>query len=153
MSKRYDVIPCLFWISVSIFVMICSYELGLGNFSSSGPGLMPFLIGIALFAVSIPILITSLSRIRAKNDMVIEVARSKINVWKVGSVVLSLFLYCLLLNKLGYIVATSLLFIFLFRAGGSRKWRFILLASLLTVIATYLGFTFLGLRFPKGIWR
>ncbi len=81
------------------------------------------------------------------------VAPRERKVYKVGLVLGSLLIYAFLLEKIGYLVATSFLLIFLFRTAGSRKWRSILAASVLTVILTFFVFTSLGLRFPKGIWK
>ena len=64
-----------------------------------------------------------------------------------------LFAYCFLLQKLGYLITTTLLLLFLFKTASSRKWWFVIAGSVLTAAVTYLGFTFLGLRFPRGIFR
>jgi hypothetical protein len=54
MDKRFDFLPGLFWIGLSIFAMVGSYRLELGNFREPGAGLMPFLIAAVLFLVAIP---------------------------------------------------------------------------------------------------
>lgn len=153
MNKKYHILPAVFWIVLSVFVMIFSHHLDLGNFQNPGPGLMPFLVGIALLLAAIIILIKSFLNIKEGHDKVEGVAPSEINFCKVGLVLGALFTYAFLLEKLGYLVTTSLLLIFLFKIAGSQKWRSILAASVLTVIITFLLFTFLGLRFPKGIFK
>ncbi|MEO0277981.1 MAG: hypothetical protein ABIM21_01670, partial [candidate division WOR-3 bacterium] len=45
------VILILFWLG--IFVASYSYKIGLGKFSSPGPGLFPFLLGCILFVLSL----------------------------------------------------------------------------------------------------
>jgi len=153
MNKKYDMLPGLFWICLSLFIMAGSYKLGLEDFHNPGAGLMPFLLGGALFLVSIPLVVKSLSKREARNTPGEATLSGKINAWKVGSVSGSLLAYALLLEKLGFLITTTLLFVFLFKVAGSSKWRTVLAASVFTVIISYLVFTSLGLRFPKGIWK
>ncbi|HVP77507.1 MAG TPA: tripartite tricarboxylate transporter TctB family protein [Thermodesulfobacteriota bacterium] len=149
MKEKYGIVPGLFWIGLSIYAMIGSYPLGLGDFRDPGAGLMPFLIGALLFLTSLPLVLKSIVAVKKR---ISEKAESgKINFTKIVSVAVSLFLYCFFLQKLGYLAATTLLLLFLFKTASSRKWRFVIIASVLTSVVSYLGFTFLGLRFPRGI--
>jgi hypothetical protein len=150
MKEKYDILPGLFWIGLSIFAMIGSYKLEVGDFRDPGAGLMPFLIGVLLLLVSIPVVLKSFSRPR--NLISEKTESSPVNLLKIVSVSGSLFAYCLLLGKLGYLITTTLLLLFLFKTASSRKWRFVILSAIVTAVATYYGFTFLGLRFPRGLF-
>ena len=149
MNKKYEILPGLFWIGLSISVLIGAYKLGLGGFRDPGAGLMPFLIGGVLFLVSLPMMLRSVFKIR--NEISKKTDPGKIDFVKVASVSGALFVYCLLLQKLGYLITTTLLLAFLFKIAGSKKWWFALIGSVLIAIVSYLGFTFLGLSFPRGI--
>jgi hypothetical protein len=149
MGKRFDILPGLFWIGLSIFAMVGAYRLELGDFRDPGAGLIPFITAALLFLVSIPVVLQSLSD-RRKNPPG-EKGSGKVNWVKVVSVAGSLFAYCLLLPRLGYLVTTTLILLFLFRAASPRSWRFVIGAAVLTAVVTYFGFTYLGLRFPRGI--
>ncbi len=151
MKKRYDIFPIFFWIGLSLFVIMGSYHLELGSFQDPGPGLMPFLAGVVLLLLSSFLLVASFFRSQKRSNSETTEDAARISLWKVGSVFGSLVTYALILEKLGYLVATSLLLIFLFKIAGSQKWRTALASSILTVVLTYLFFTFFGLRFPKGI--
>jgi putative tricarboxylic transport membrane protein len=150
MNEKYDIFPGLFWIALSAFAMIGAYELGLGSFHEPGAGLIPFLIGAILFLVSIPVVLKSVSRIRDVGSKRKEAA--KLDRIKLVCVAGSLFAYCFLIGRLGYLLSTTLLLLFLFKIAGTRKWRFVIAGSVLTAVVTYFGFTFLGLRFPRGIF-
>jgi len=152
MNRKYEIIPYLFWVGLSVFAMVGSYKLELGDFRDPGAGLVPFLLGVVLFFISVPMGVKSLFNLQARGEIAKKGTPGKINFFKVASVALSLFAYCILLRRLGYLVTTTLLFIFLFKTASPRKWRFVIIASVLTAIVTYLGFTFLGLRFPRGIF-
>ena len=153
MDKIYDILPGLFWIGLSIFAMAGAYKLELGDFRDPGAGLMPFLIGAVLFLVSLPIVLKPIFKLKPRDEISKKTDSGKIDLVKVVSVSGSLFAYCLLLQEVGYLITTTLLLLFLLKTASSRKWRFVIIGSLLTVIVTYFGFTFLGLRFPRGILR
>ncbi len=148
---HYQMIPPLFWIGLSLFVMVLSYKMGLGGFHTPGPGLMPFLLGALLFLTSFYLLGKSLSKKAGREETLCE-EKGQINYRKIGLVLGSLFLFALLLETLGYVVVTSLFFVLLFRSVGNR-WRTVLVASALAVFITYFGFTFLGVKFPLGILK
>ena len=149
--KRYRIIPTLFWIGLSLFVMALSYQMGLGGFHSPGPGLMPFLLGALLFLTSFCLLARSLLK-KVETNGTESKDQNRVNYRKIGLVLASLFFFALLLETLGYLVVASLFFIFLFRSMGNR-WRTVWIASALTVLVTYFGFTFFGVKFPVGILR
>ncbi len=77
------------------------------------------------------------------------------NRWRVAVIVLALFGYALVLEKLGFLISTFLLTTVLFKVAGVKRWHFTFLGSALTVVVTYFLFTYLGLSFPYGIadWR
>ena len=150
--KKYDIIPIIFWIGLSIFVMVLSIRLDLGKFHNPGPGLMPFILGILLLIVSFYLLIMSLFKIGGKKETS-KREPTQIDFVKIGLVLFSLFVYTLLLEKVGYLITTFLLLIILFRSAGSKRWRSVLIASTLAVFLTYFVFTSFGLRFPEGILR
>jgi hypothetical protein len=150
MKEKYDIMPGLFWIGLSIFAMIGAYRLELGDFRDPGAGLMPFLIGALLFLMALPIVLKSIFQLM-KKKISEKTEPGKIALTKIACVAVSLFAYCFFLQKLGYLTATTLLLLFLFKTASSGKWRYVIIASVLTSVVSYLGFTFLGLRFPRGI--
>ncbi len=144
-------LPALFGVILSIFVIIGSYRLELGSFENPGSGLMPFLSGIGLLVVSVIIAGSSFFKMQKKNDIAKQEAPSKIHFWKIVLVPGSLVTYALLLEKVGFLFSTFLLLIVLFKLAGTPKWRSVLAASVLTVLVTYFVFTYLGIRFPSGV--
>jgi putative tricarboxylic transport membrane protein len=146
---KYHIIPTLFWIGLSLFVMIFSRRLGLRGFHNPGPGLTPFLLGILLLLVSLYVLIKSLLRKGRGDETTVEEQRPT-SYGKIGLVLLALFAYAFLLERLGFLITTWVFLFLLFRSVGNR-WITTLVASTSTVLATYFVFTFFGVRFPPGI--
>ena len=148
--KKYDFITSIIWMGLGISVVIGSYRLKLGTLGNPGAGLMPFVLGISLFLSSIPILIRSLM---TKDKESYENIWSGIEFKKLILVPVSLIGYAMILEKVGFLVATFLLLFILFKIIGSRRWSFALAVSVLVVLLSYLLFvTLLKVEMPSGIW-
>jgi putative tricarboxylic transport membrane protein len=141
----------LFWIGLGIFVMIFSYRLGLGRFSNPDYGLMSFLLGVILVLLSLCSLIISLLK-KAGDGGTPKEERGQTSYRKIGLVLVALFIYSFILEKLGFVITTWIFLFLLFRSMGNR-WITTFIASAFTVFATYFVFTYFGVRFPPGIFR
>ncbi len=147
-----SLIPVVFWILLSLFIIFFSHHIGLGEFRSPGPGLMPFLVGFSLLLISLYALIRFLLS-RGSRGKTLNIEESRIYFRKIGLVLLLLLAYASLLERIGYLITAFLTLVFLFRSAGSKGWRFALVTSGVTALITYAFFTYLGLRFPPGILR
>jgi len=67
-------------------------------------------------------------------------------------VLASLFIYTWLMELLGFMIVTMLLFLFLLGIVEKKRWRFAALVSLIVTASSYLVFE-LGLesQLPKGL--
>jgi len=155
--KRYQYIPALFWIGLSLFVMVFAYRLGLEEkaelegIHNPGPGLMPFLSALLLLLIGLYLLAAPrLKKNRAKTTGGREEKGERPNYGKMALVLGSLFGYAFLLEPLGYLVTTCLALLLLFKSMGT-KWGASVFASVTTTLLTYFVFTYLGLLFPDGI--
>ena len=140
-----------FWLAISIFVCIESIQVSLGTFHSPGPGFLPFWAGVVLGTFSIILIVTSIVKKKGREKLT-EMWKGM--AWmKVILVLFSLFLYILLLPRIGYITATFGLMIFM--SGiikRSKLWTQVVI-PLITVLASYFIFnTWLGIQLPKGIF-
>jgi len=152
--KKKDLIPAFIWMGLGIAVAVISYELQLGTLRNPGPGLMPFLLGILLSLCSVPILISCLLTIRNKAKQGDEGIWSGVEFKRLIFVVFSLVCYAMILEKVGFVIATFFLLIILFKVIGSRKWLFALMTSAIVVLLSYLLFVvFLKVEMPSGLWR
>lgn len=150
MSQSHIIIT-LFWIGLGIFVMIFSYNLGLGRFNNPDAGLMPFLLGGILVLLSLYGLIVFPLK-KARDSGTPKEERRQVSYRKIGLVLVGLFMYAFILEKLGFVITTWVFLFLLFRGVGNR-WITTFIASTFTVLATYSLFTFFGVRFPPGIFR
>lgn len=146
-----DPLSGLFWLAISIFVCVESIRVSLGTFHSPGPGFLPFWAGAVLGTFSILLLVTSILNKKGKGklkEMWKGMAWKKV-IW----VLFSLFLYILLLPRLGYIITTFGLMTFMFCIIGRSKLWIEITIALVTVLASYVIFCrWLTIQLPKGIF-
>jgi len=132
--------------------MVHSLSLGLKGITGPGPGLMPFLVGLLLLLTSIYLLVTSFLK-RQEGDTLREERQSNVSLGKLTLVVASLLAYAVFMERLGFLITTTLLLITLLKGMGSKKWSSVVLASVSISLITYFAFTYLRLRLPMGILR
>jgi putative tricarboxylic transport membrane protein len=148
-NKR-DVISCVVWLCISIFVFITSLRLGIGAFHSPGPGFIPFWSSI-MFALFSCILL-GISLFKKKESVRPADLWQGLRWGNTIIVVAALIFYCLALPNIGYILATFGLMLVLFSLGKMKPWV-VILGSLLTVLLSYSLFDyFLKMPLPRGIF-
>ena len=150
----YDRASGLIWMVLGVALGIGSLRLGFGTFHKPGPGFMPFLTGCLLALLGLLLAFLSTPGF-PKHPVETEDRVSLKSFLGKGafSLVVS-FVYVLLLDPLGFVLATFLLIFSLLKIMGTRKWAAPLLISILTVVASYLIFeVWLRINFPKGILR
>ncbi len=152
MKSGGELILGIIWMGLGILIAVSSYKLKLGTPMQIGPGLMPFVLGILLLLCSIPIILRSLRKRKGGGG--------GIRVWEdwnlktVGIIMGFLFLYGVVLNRIGFILTTFIVFLPLYKIAGIERWRTALIVSILTVISTYVVFhVILEVQLPLGIWR
>src|SRR5512137_1354194 len=134
--KRNQILATVFWIANGLLVGILSWHMGVGSLRAPGPGLMPLLVSCLLLLISFYRLGRLVVGQNGKTEMR-EQAPSSANGRKLILITAALFAYTLLLEKVGFLITAFLLFSFLFRAVGVKRWIHALADSALTVSATY----------------
>ncbi len=147
---KADRISGIFWLLFSILVSAESYRLGLGSLHKPGPGFFFFWTGVVLGLLSlIVILRTSGEKKRSEDQGTLS---GKVKSTKIILVLVGLFLYALLMETMGFLIVSFLLFLFLLGIVEKKKWFPTLWVSLVVTLMTYIIFE-IGLRsqLPKGI--
>ncbi len=149
--KRGDRIGGAFWLIFSLVVAIESYHLGLGKLSSPRTGFLPFVASIALGILSLALLISNeLGQKSFKKE--VDITFNKLSLPKVAYVVISLFVYGILLTPLGFILDTIIFVGFLLTAIEPQKWYVVLIGAISAPLISYLIFDILlKVQLPKGL--
>jgi len=150
LKDRADRVSGFFWLLFSVFVSYGSYKLGLGTLHQPGPGFLFFWTGIVTAILSLIVVLMSLKKPSLEETQ--EPIFGKGHVTKIVLVLISLFLYALLMEWLGFLIVTLLFFIFLLGVIEKKRWLFAVLVSLIVTAISYLVFeTGLQSQLPKGL--
>ena len=132
----------IFFLSLSAFVIWESLHMGLGTSREPGSGFLSFFTAAVLVPLSLALIIKGWRGQKVRKPLSQRVILS----------LAFIFSYGLILNTLGFLVATFIFIGILFRLGEKRPWWFLLGGSFLVTCLFYFVFgILLGVYFPKGI--
>lgn len=123
-----------------------------GGFGPQETGFFPLIVGIGLMGFGLAFFLrTTLWPDRALQEKVAQ--EGAVTHWKtLWAVFAGLVIYAIVLEPVGYIVATSIFFVVIAWLAGSRKIVRDVTVAILFSAAVYFGFTeLLGVRLPPGI--
>jgi len=122
---EHDRWSAIFWFFFSIFVAYESYKLGLGQVNQPGPGFLFFWTAIFIGILSLVIIVKTFSKIVSISNQTNKLKQEKSNKARVILVIVSLFLYGIFMERLGFIIVTFLLFIFLLGFIEKKSWWYV----------------------------
>ena len=147
---RADRISGIFWLCFAVLAVILSYHLGLGTLHKPGPGFLFFWVNIVLGIMSLIVLIRAWAGKKEEGPQ--PAIFGDQNVSKIVFVLISLFLYGILMEPVGFIPVTLLFFIFILRIIEKKRWFYTLFVSIVVTVISYLIFeTWLQSQLPKGL--
>ncbi len=123
----------LFFFGLSLFVIWESLRLKLGTLGEPGSGFISFYAGVILSGLSLVLIYRNCRNWGFKESL-------RPHSRRVMLAVVCLFIYSLVLNTVGFMVATFLLVGILFRLGEPRPWWTLTMMSTLLTFLLYLVF-------------
>jgi putative tricarboxylic transport membrane protein len=149
--KSHQQIASLFWLVVGVYVAIGAYRLGLGHLHRPGSGFIFF--WVALFVIVLALI--DLAACLADKSNVFGKSKSPWSEIRWPRVILifsGLLAYVYTFDTMGFLLATFLLLIFLFKGIEHIKWWPSILGSFLTILVIFAVFQlWLKVPFPAGI--
>ncbi|MDO8945127.1 MAG: tripartite tricarboxylate transporter TctB family protein [Desulfobacterales bacterium] len=140
----------LFWLALAAFAAVGSWRLEVGTLHNPGAGFLPFYAAILFGILALVSLLQDLKAMSGSASELWDGVR-----WvKWITMVTSLFIYVAILDWVGFMLATFLLMLVLFRLLEPYRWPKVVLFSLLTMGSAYLFFVaLLDSRLPRGsLW-
>lgn len=140
-----EVVGSLFWMVVGIFFALGGIQLKQGTLGNPGPGFLPLVMAFLLIALSLFILAKGLFRQ--------ESFLRRIPWERPALVIASIFFFGLLLDLVGFLLATFILMFLLFGLlmRAKSKWPMIFLYAAVTALVAWLVFAVsLGVPFPPA---
>ena len=146
--RKFDVLSGLFLLAVSLAIFIGSMQLQVGTLTAPGSGFFPLLTGVVLGIFSILII----AQARDTSKVPVRFWAPAANRKGIYLSFLLILVYALLLERLGFIVSTTLFFVLFSRYVSGHRWRTAVFFALVTSLATYLVFSLLlHAPLPQGI--
>jgi len=148
---RFDRIFSFIWFALGVFQCVESFSLGLGSIMEPGTGFMPFVLGLVMMILAFALFLESYFTIR-KNPAAKSSLWSGVYWKRVVYITVIMLAYALLLPRLGYLLDTFLMMIFLLKSGEPIKWPTAIVVGALTAGFSYVLFgMWLSVSFPRGI--
>ena len=147
--KRNDLIGGFFFLGVGIFFAVYANSVDIGTMEEPGPGFLPLWGGVLLGCMSAIFLLKTLFKKFDQGEAFFPEHDS----WKrVCMILVSLIVYNLLLQPLGFILVTFLFVAFLMRSIFPQTWLRTLVTAVLSTAGAQLIFVnLLEIQFPKGL--
>jgi putative tricarboxylic transport membrane protein len=143
--SRADVLSGLFWLLVGASVAWSGWDLGLGAPNDPGSGFLLFWIGLIMVALSVIVVAGGL---RAPT---LGAAWSATRWRNIAAVVAALVAYAWLLPRLGFLLTTTALLVFLFKAIEPQRWWVAVAGAVTTALIAFVVFKlWLGAQLPAG---
>ena len=132
----------LFFCGLSMLILWESLRLGIGSPTEPGPGFFPGCAGAILAVLSLSFIY------RGRGFRKTQPPHSR----RVIAALIAVFVYSLVLNFLGFVIATFLLLAVLFYLGEPRPWWALIAMSTSVTLAAYFFFgKILNVFFPTGL--
>jgi putative tricarboxylic transport membrane protein len=146
----YRKFPAIFFVLFSIYVCIVSYRMGLGSLHKPGSGFMPFWSGAF---VGILAAVSLIQEIISHRKVAPEETSEKVT-WKSIALTLIFFLiYILVLEHLGYIIATVLFVGIILKVIEKKGWFLSSwVAVVMALVSYYIFKVWLQAELPKGLF-
>jgi len=139
-----DTVASIFGILLGGAVIIGAVRLRLGTPGEPQPGFFPFVAAVTLVALCGILLVQALSGRRQGMEAFGEL-------WRPVILIAGLFVYTVVLDVVGYVIATTVLSVVVLRVLDTKTWWKLLVISLALSIGTYILFDrLLDVSLPKG---
>jgi hypothetical protein len=144
--KHWERIAAITLFLIGIGGAIGAWKIGFGDFQTPGPGFFPFWLAALLAVLSLAFFVRNLGA-----DTV------KVTLWAQGVWVRPLkaacvmFVYVLLIGRLGFISSSALLFIAWLRIVEHSSWKTVVLLVIGGTTCLYLFTSLLSISLPAGI--
>lgn len=152
--KTKDLISGFWFLALGLFLSILSAT-NLSVWVDAGPqaGFFPLLIGIIMAGLGIIVIFQSYSITTHEKDEVLRKEKKNYaNIFKLLAYLVLIGLYAILLERIGFLLTSTLFLALVLKIIEKKKWRITVLVTIVAVIISYLLFRFfLGVPLPEGL--
>jgi putative tricarboxylic transport membrane protein len=148
--KGRDVASGAVWLLIGAFVAWSGWDLELGAVNDPGSGFMLFWVGLVMIVLSLAVVLPALRPVTVPAAALWGGTR-----WsRVGYVLVALIVYAWLLPRLGFLLTTALVMLFLFKVVEPQRWWVAVAGAVLSALIAYVVFkVWLGAQLPAGVFE
>jgi putative tricarboxylic transport membrane protein len=151
-SSKTDIWGGLIWFFLGIALCLGSIKLKLGNLHNPGAGLMPFGAGALLGLLGLVLIFRTALKTGGGQGVTTEKFWAKENWIKFLITLVAMFGYVLFFKSLGFLLATFLFLLLLFKLTETKRWvRPMVFSAVIGVLGYLLFCVWLKGQFPRGI--
>ncbi len=149
---RADTVTALLALAIAAFIIQQGVELEVGDSHNPGSGYILFWTGIIMAGLALIVLGQSL--LPTGDHTSLGAVFRDVRWWKVVYVVALMIAYAAVLPTLGFVIATVLLLLALFKTVEPQSWTVSIVGATLTTLSAWLVFVrWLGTQLPSGIFE
>ncbi|MFA5026793.1 MAG: tripartite tricarboxylate transporter TctB family protein [Candidatus Methylomirabilota bacterium] len=149
--RRADQVTAVVLFVGSLTLMREARSLQAGDTLGPGPEFLPFWLGVLMAGLAVMLFLQAWRR--APTEGASRVLPAFGRLVPIGATLLSLATYILVLEPLGFLLATGLLTAFLLGVVERERWTISLGVAVANAVVLHVIFrTLLGVSLPKGIW-
>jgi putative tricarboxylic transport membrane protein len=146
--ERADVVGAAVWLAAGAFVVHAGRSLGLGTLRDPGPGFLLFWVGLCILALAAVVLVNAW-RAPAAAGPGFRLGGGHARLLLVLG---ALVAYAWLLERLGFLLTTALVLVFLFKAVEPQRWWVAIVGGVLSTLVAWVVFRlWLGAQLPAGL--
>jgi putative tricarboxylic transport membrane protein len=135
--------------AISFLACAGAWKMGAGQIGSPGPGFFPLVLGGTTGTLSLIILFSKLCK--GKSVVATQPLTATGGTIKVISIIAALVAYGFFLERIGYVFITFIIFGFLLKVAGTKKWTSIVGGAIVVAAGSYVLFSsLLGVSLPKS---
>jgi hypothetical protein len=152
---RKDEIGAIFCICFGLFYLIASLKYDTGSITNPQPGFFPRIIGLLIVICSFSVLFSSLRNKKQKDKLnVIWEGLNLKNILSTMIIIVSITLYLLILNYVGFLFSSPVLIFLLAWVMGGKNWIInIVLGIVSSGLIYWLFWIVMRIYIPQGsLW-
>jgi putative tricarboxylic transport membrane protein len=146
--RRRELGAAVVLLAFGLFALSQALRLRFGSVAAPGPGFFPLCLAVAVCLASVGLLVRAWHTAPSNATQAGSGVRASTVVGTLGA----LLVYALVLEQLGFLLATFALLLFFFKALQRQRWSVAVGGSAVTSLVTYLVFrVWLGVNLPGGL--
>lgn len=147
--KRFEITAAAVLAGLAAYVLFVSSKLSAGSFRMPQSGFFPRVLGVLLVLLTVGELV----RVLRQPESATTPGKIDSEGWiRIGATLATMLGFALVLERLGFLLATFMLMVLLLRAIEAPRWSKVFIVALATSLLSYGLFAWLlGVPLPAGI--